>query len=285
MTLENLNELAEKTPDSKNTVSGEILFFRQNSSIGESLKKLKNHNFKIGYSFTIDIYGKEFTKIVAYNQKNDIFSGWAGFVEHDGQLKEVFPIVGNGFSCYLNMPRINSTGNLKLYRENMFSLNRQTGYAKRMFTDLANLDQITDLSLYGVFWPVLENPDVESYRRNQQFDDREVYSDFGYLCNIYKFDETYMLLDDGLKKIYKVLFENREEMFCTEYQRYYENNLVIQNVFDFLELAEDDVKEMFDRNAMKYPSKVEPQDEWGSSLFDAIKRLSFYQKGKKKYKL
>ena len=37
MTLDNLNELAESTPDSKNTTPGEILFFRQNSSIGESL--------------------------------------------------------------------------------------------------------------------------------------------------------------------------------------------------------------------------------------------------------
>lgn len=284
MTLDNLNELAESTPDSKNTTPGEILFFRQNSSIGESLKKLKNHNFKIGYSFAIDVYGKDFTRIIAYNQKNDIFSGWAGFVEQDGEMKEVFPIVGNGFSCYLNMPRIDDTGKLKLFRENMGVFNRQTGYAKRMFEGLSNLDEIDDLSLFGIFWPILENPEVERFRRNQQAVDKEIYCDAALLCNIYKFDETYLLLDDGLKRIYKLLFEKREEMFCTEYSNYYDNSSVISKALDYLDLTEEEIKDIFVRNNMQYPSRTEYQNEWNISLFKSIKNNVLLSKKSKKYK-
>ena len=275
MTLDSLNALAESTPDSKNTVPGEILFFRQNSSIGESLKKLKNHNFKIGYSFSINVGDKEYTKIIAYNKKNDIFSGWAGFVEQEGQLLEVFPIIGNGFSCYLNMPRIDKTGKLRLYRENMSSLNRQSIYARRMFEGLDNLLEINDVSLYGDFWPVLENQDVENYCRNKKNDDEEFYGDIAFLCNIYKFDETYNLLDDGLKTIYKTLLENREKLFCIEYRNRYEQENLIQNVLNYLEIDEDDVKEMFDVNDLLYMCNRSNYTGKKSSFIKNIKRVLF----------
>lgn len=284
MTLDALNNLADSTPDSNNTIPGEILFFRQNSSIGESLKKLRNHNFKIGYSFSINVFDSEYTKVVAYNKKNDIFSGWSGFVKQDDEMKEVFPLMGNGFSCYLNMPRIDDMGNLKLYRENMVSFNRQTSYAKKMFKDLKNLNEVNDLSLYGYFWPILENADVESFRRNQQFESREFSSDIAMLCNVYKFDETYKMLDDGLMKIYKVLFEEREKMFCEEYQTFYDNDYVIEKALDYLELTEEDVKDMFDRNNMTYPVRMKDHCGGQSSLIKVLEKVLFYPKKYKNYK-
>ena len=272
MTLEKLNELAESTPESKETTPGEILFFRKNSSIGEALKKLKNHNFKIGCSFIINIGGKEYTKIVAYNQKNDIFSGWAGYINQDDELKEVFPLIGNNFSCYLNMPRIDKCGQLKLYKENMSSLNRQTSYATKMFGDLDNINEVNDISYYGQYWPILENPDVEEYKRLHLNSNRENCSDVAFLCNIYTFDQTYNLLDDGLKRIYRELFEKREELFCKEYKKYYYNTEVIQKTLEYLNMSENDIKEIFDKNNIEYPHVIIKEPEITFSLIKVIKK-------------
>lgn len=283
MTLETLNDLANRTPDSKETIPGEILFFRKNSSLGESLKKLKNHNFKIGYSFTINIEDREYTKIIAYNKKNDIFSGWLGYINDAGQLKEVFPIVKDSFPCYLNMPRIDNTGKLKLYREKMSSPARQTSYARKMFDNLPNLEKVNDISLYGTYWPVLENPNVETYKRNNLSENRETYSDVAALCNIYKFDETYELLDEGLKEIYKKLIENKEKLFCIEYKQQYANREVIQKTLEYLNLSENDVKELFVKNDIAYPKKNIEKQESDFSIIKAIKKTPFYQKKRKFY--
>ncbi|MBR2833546.1 MAG: hypothetical protein IKE75_03850 [Bacilli bacterium] len=278
MTLETLNELAEKTQDSKDTIAGEILFFRKNSSVGESLKKLKNHNFKIGYSFTLTIGNNEYTKIVAYNQKNDIFSGWSGCIYEEGEPRVVFPIIGNGFSCYLNMPRIDSYGKLKLYKENLASANRQTSYAKKMFKDLDNIEEINDPSLYETYWPILENPEIEKYRRLNLNKNRELYSDVAALCNIYKFDETYDLLDEGLKRIYKTLLENREEVFCDKYKQYYDNEEVIEKSLEALSLTEEDVQDIFTKNNLKYPSKTIENKDDTSPIIKKLKNSPFYKR-------
>ena len=179
MTIESLVEIANSTPKSKNTEPGEILFFRSNSTAGESLKKLQNHNFTIGYAFTIGLNNGEFTRIVAYNHKNDIFRGWMGSIVHDnGSIDTIFPLSVSKFPCSLNMPRINSDGKLKLYRESFNENTRKSGFSKKQFCDLQNIENIDDPSLYGQFWPILEHPEVELNKRKKMASNQDKYSVF-----------------------------------------------------------------------------------------------------------
>lgn len=258
MTLDRLNELANSVPDSRDTIPGEILFFRLNSSAGEALKKLKNHNFKIGYAFTIILDDKEYTKIVAYNQKNDIFRGWMGpVVLKDGSIDMKFPIHLGGFSCYLNMLRYDATGKLKLYQEDFRDAARATMYAKKKFENLPHLEKVDNLLLYDNYFPVLENPQIELNRRlkikTNPDKDGIFYSDVAAICNIYKFNDTYELFDDGLKEIYKTLFDNREVKFCQEIKAAFENPMMLNEVLNDLNLDMSDVQDIFERNGLEMP--------------------------------
>lgn len=258
MTIESLNELAEGAIDSKNTIPGEILFFRGNSTASESLKKLKNHNFKIGYSFSLTLDDNEYTRVIAYNPKNDIFRAWMGpDILEDGTISDTFPLVSATFFAQLYMPRYDKDGKLRLYKEDFKKGVRQAGHGKKMFSDLAHLENIDDVSFYGEFLPILEHPEVEFNRRFQMLQnpsiDRTFYSDVAFICNVYRFDETYELLDDGLKEIYRTLFENREKRFCMEIIKAFENDGVVEEVLSTLNLDMVLLSEIFERQGFVLP--------------------------------
>jgi len=253
MTIESLNELALAAPDSKNTKPGEILFFRQDTTTCESLKKLQNHGFIIGYAFTIDLNNKEYTKIFAYNHKNDIFRGWMGPIVTENGEATMFPLTLSGFPCALNMPRFTKEGKLKLYRESFNDSARRTAFGKKMFENLEYVHEVNDLSLYGDYFPILENPDIELNRRLQIMQNKDTIfcTDVASICNIYKFDETYKLLDEGLQKIYKTLYENRELKFCHELSHLCDNENMFQSILDNLHLNTTDIEEIFVRQNYK----------------------------------
>ena len=247
-TIDALNELAESTLDSKNTEAGEFLFFKSSSTVGESLKKLQKHYFKIGYAFTIEIKGQEYTRFYAYNQKNDIFRGWIGPVEQeDGSIEQKMPMNKPSFPCYLTMARQLPTGQLKLFREDFKPNASQIGYGNRLFGDLKHITEITDVSWYGIYWPILENKEIEQKRRlsilNNPKKDTTFYCDIATFLNIYHFEETYEQLDDGLKRIYKPLLEGKYEAIKFEMKDILNNREMMEEIsanwdIDVTELAE-----------------------------------------------
>ena len=288
MTIESLNELAHDAPDSINTKPGEILFFRKNTTACESLKKLQNHGFIIGYAFTINLNNKEYTKIFAYNYKNDIFRGWMGPIVTENGEEIRFPLTLSGFSCTLSMPRYNQEGKLKLYKESFAQGNRQTEYGKRMFENLDHVHEVNDLSLYGDYFPFLENPAIELNRRLQIKQNKDIVfcTDVASICNIYKFDETYQLLDEGLKKIYKTLFDNYELKFCQELIHCCDNEIMFKEVLDTLNLSITDIEEILAKYDYKIPTFAPMQtyhkNKNNNIILSSIKTLIHFQKLEKR---
>ena len=285
MTIEFLNKLASSAAESKNTMPGEFLFFKSNSTASESLKKLSNHGFKIGYAFTIILNNNEYTKLVAYNKKNDIFRGWMGQVNSDNGSKNIlFPLSLPGFACYLNMPRYNTEGKLKLYKENFNSGSRQIGYGTKMFGNLSHVEYVDDISLYGEFFPILEHPEIEQNRRLKIMNDQNnkmFYTDVASICNIYRFNETYELLDEGLQKIYKTLLDNRESKFCDEIAYSLDNENMLKAILKELNLDINDVKKIFENQGRQMPDFSIPKHQHHikkSFVFNRLKSIIRSQK-------
>lgn len=255
MSIESLNELADSTPDSGYTEPGEILYFKFNASVGENLKKLKNHNFKFGYVYSLQINNIEYTRVVAYNKKNDIFYGWIGPDTKTGEDRLVFPYLGHNFSAYLNMPRFNKEGKLKLFREDMRDAARQNCLGRNQIYNLQHVEHVDNLEYYHNFWPVIENPDIEIQRRLKIFRNPEnalMYSDAASPCNTYYFDKTYALFDNGLQEIYKIFLEHREELFCREVQSLFNNPEAFQEMLSVLNMDELDIIKKFEEHGLDY---------------------------------
>ena len=252
MTVEEIEHLVDDVPDSKKTQSRNILFFYENTTVKEALKKLKNHKFKLGYTYDIDVDGEKYVRIVCYNFKNDIFGGWFKYDVNSGEL--VFPDNLYAFPSLLTAVRYmpgddNSKGKLKKFREDCHQSVVKSFSDTGKFSNLDYVEEVNNLDYYGNYFPVLENPMIEQYRRNSilhSANDRTFYSDVAYVCNIYKFRETYDLLDDGLKQIYFKLFENYEELFCAELFKMGRD--FVPEVTSVLNISVSELGEMFERN-------------------------------------
>ncbi len=256
--IEALNELADETPDSRNTYPGDTMYFCGCSTIGESLKKLKNHNFTFGYAFDIEVNGQIFTRITAYNQKNDIVLAWMG-PDQSSEVK--FPCRHHSYQSFLYLIRYQDSkqNKIKIAKERLTS--KLCDGKKQIESDIPHIVHLNQLEWFGNYWPILEHPEIERQKRMRIFErsqiqscDRTFYQGVATLCNIYKFDETYEKLDPGLQKIYLTLFENREAIFCREVENRSIVNGTIIEMLSMLNMDYNQLVKIFERQGLKPPA-------------------------------
>lgn len=283
MTTEELDHLADDVPDSKRTESRDVLFFYADTTPKEAIKKLKNHKFKLGYTYDIELGSEKYVRIVCYNVKNDIFRGWFKYDSNgDGGL--VFPDDLYTFPSLITAVRYvkNKKGDgqsLKVFRENCHQslVKGSNGYGK--FGGLEFVKTIDNLDYYNNYFPILENPEVENQRLLNILNgekDKTFYSDVALLCNIYKFNETYELLDDGLKHMYSLLAENYEKVFCDELKKYLKERELVNEVVFSLNIGVEELMNIFERNGydfLKECKSVDFQGKKTDSLMNKIKIL------------
>lgn len=192
------------------------LFFPSGFTKEESLNKLSNHGFKIGYSYDIIVDGEQLTRIVAYNYKKDILYCWMS--------KDKLPDRRQSLNRLYLIREIPSPEGLKLVRfeenYNEYVRGRIDCHNKLPQNAIA-ITHIDDLKYFGYNgWPIIESPKIELYKRyiksHYQGIEAEKKLEILYLCNLYYFDRVYQEFDEGLKSIYAYLDQNYLTKFLEE---------------------------------------------------------------------
>lgn len=255
--IEALNKMADDTPDSKNTNPGDTLYFSSCCTAGESLKKLKNHNFTFGYSFEIIINGQKYTRIVAYNQKNDVVLAWMG-PDQNGEVK--FPSRHPSYQSFLYLVRYQNgkQTDVKVSKERLTS--KLCDGKKQVDSATPHIVHVNNPEWFGDCWPIPEHPEIENQKRQKMLEssethhsDRTFYQGVATLCNIYKFNETYENLDPGLQEIYKALYENREAIFCREVKTRSIVNETVSEMLSMLGMEYQQLEEIFQDQDLTAP--------------------------------
>ena len=194
-------------------IPGRILYFPENLTREESLQKIASHHFQIGYSYSISVNDETLTRIVAYNDKNDILYCWMS----EDKLPDRRQCLNRLFM--LRQKKIEDKTIVKRFVENYneYARGRVDSYKKisQGFFPLENLDSLEYFGAYGL--PIIEGPQTEQLKRyfkaHYQGLELEKKLEALYLFNLYLFNQTYINFDQKLKEIYSYLALNHLELF------------------------------------------------------------------------
>lgn len=208
-----MEEFSQDNNQKDKTVAGRTLYFPDSLTIQESLQKIANHGFKIGYTYTININGEDLTRIVAYNAKKDVLYCWASadkLPDRRQCLNKLYII------------RQHQEGDvtvIKRFEENYSNCVRGRVDASNKIPK--NFEPISIINSLDYFtscgWPIIEGPESEQIKRqikqNYKGVEQEKKLEALSLYNLYYFGRIYEQFDDGLKNIYAYLNDHNLELF------------------------------------------------------------------------
>lgn len=207
-----MEEIPKKNSKKNRTVAGRTLYFPDGLTITESLQKIANHGFKIGYTYTINIDGESLTRIVAYNDKKDILYCWAS----QDKLPDRRQCLNK---LYIIRQRQEGEATIvRRFEENYNNCVRgRIDSSNKVPKNFEPISIIDSLNYFTCGWPIIEGPKSEQIKRqikkNYKGTELEKKLEALSLYNLYYFDRVYEQFDDGLKNIYAYLNDHKLELF------------------------------------------------------------------------